>query len=83
MDTEQIIQTVTTIGIPVGLKIIAVLGDGPITDKTDGVSPTRARTSKESLPSWSFARATPSQSHPETMLANGVPLDIGFSAGSI
>jgi hypothetical protein len=37
MDTEQIIQTVTTIGIPFGRKIIAVLGDGPITGKTDGV----------------------------------------------
>ena len=36
-DTEQIIQTVTTIGIPFDLKIIAVLGDSPITGKTDGV----------------------------------------------
>lgn len=37
MDTEQIIQAVTTIGIPFGLKIIAIFGDGPIIGKTDGV----------------------------------------------
>ena len=36
MDAEQIIQTKTTRGIAFGLKVVGVLGDGPITGKTDG-----------------------------------------------
>jgi hypothetical protein len=37
MDAEQIIQTKTTSGVAFGLKVVGVLGDGPITGKTDGV----------------------------------------------
>jgi hypothetical protein len=36
VNTEQIIQTKTTSGIAFGLKVVGVLGDGPITGKTDG-----------------------------------------------
>ena len=34
MDAEQIIQTKTTSGIAFGVKVVGVLGDGPITGKT-------------------------------------------------
>jgi len=34
MDAEQIIQTKTTSGIAFGIKVVGVLGNGPITGKT-------------------------------------------------
>jgi hypothetical protein len=67
MDAKQIIQTKTTSGIAFGLKVVGVLGDGPIIEKTDGVVAYESA-HIEGVASEKVIRSGHStQSHPETI----------------